>query len=63
MAAKTDKTQEAKLGQAEAPDYDFLDKPLDGYPPGTVFDFGNGEKLKIDDVPKVFGASAPDSSK
>lgn len=34
-------------------DIDFLDKPLDGYPPGTELDL-DGEKVDLSKVPDRF---------
>lgn len=59
MAKQADKArEEQRLGQAEAPDYDFLDKPLDGYPPGTTFELGAGKPVDVTKLDDAFAAPA-----
>lgn len=40
-------------------DYDFLDKPLIGYPPGTMFDLGDGKPVDVTKVPDPFAKGRP----
>ena len=49
--------------QESMSDYDWLDKPMNGYPSGTMLDLGDGEPIDLSKVPDVFGTDGKSSSK